>query len=306
VDAYFSDNVLLYKLFNKGMFDESYIVKASETVDGGKKIMTFIEHAEANSGAYGNTTTIAQGKVDIVNAALFRWAGYYASNAIDLDEQVQNSGAEAIVNLAYTKLANIQKTLRKKMAGTIYDAAATTDDFIGLGDLFSTVTATAYGEIAEDDMSVWKANVITTARTNSYGVLQEVFRTPAIGQNRKERPNLIVTTEELKDGYTRTLQTLARFADQKIVEDDVDQVLLEGDPMVADDNQTSGYLDALNLNYLHLKAHKDYNFTEPKWIAKRESGQPDMYVADQRFIGQLICSHRKAHVRHTNLSAPAL
>jgi len=300
-DIFFTENVLLYMLMAGGKAAEN-IVKASELVDGGQMIRVFLEYGKGHTGAYGNTTKIPQSKVDIVNAARFRWAGYYASNAIDLDEQIQNSGGAQMIDLVYTKMKNIEKSLRDQMGSSIYSSASTDYDFLGLGNLFNTTGSTAYGTIAEDDMAQWAANVITTSRPISFKVMQEIFRTPAIGMSRKKKPNLCITTEALKDGYERTLQTQQRFSDQRLVEAGFDNILHKGAPVVADDNQTSGYLDALNTDYLKIKTHKDFNFTTPKWEYDKE--QPDIFVANTRWIGQLICSNRKAHVRHTNLSEP--
>ena len=98
VDIYFEDNVLLYMLMAKGKFKDS-LVQPGDLVDGGKKIRVFLEHAKSNGGTYGATTKIPQAKVDILNAARFGWAGYMASNAIDLDDQVQNNGDAALLVL---------------------------------------------------------------------------------------------------------------------------------------------------------------------------------------------------------------
>ena len=78
----------------------------------------------------------------------------------------------------------------------------------------------------------------------------------------------------------------------------------KGAPIVADGGMTTGYLYALNLNYLSLRSHKDYNFTAPKWVTKEVLGQPDVLTADTRWRGNLLCSNRKAHVKHTNLTEP--
>jgi hypothetical protein len=86
-----------------------------------------------------------------------------------------------------------------------------------------------------------------------------------------------------------------------------ENILFRGAPIVADtryDASYTGYLDALNLNYLSLRSHKDYNFTTPEWIAKKESGQPDTITANTRWRGNLYCSNRQMHVRHTNLAEP--
>src|SRR6056297_2211084 len=87
-DIIFQDNVLLYMLMSGNKFQDT-LVQPGETVDGGKKIKVFLEHAKSHVGGYGNTTKIPQSKKDILNAAFYRWAGYYSSNTIDLDEQVQ-------------------------------------------------------------------------------------------------------------------------------------------------------------------------------------------------------------------------
>lgn len=302
VDIYFQDNVLLYKLMGKADLND-YFAKGSEIVDGGMYIRTIVEYDKGNVGSYGNQTDIPLTKKEIFNAPRFRWAAYYASNTIDFDDQVQNSGSAAMVDLAFGRLRNIQKTIRDKMGTDIYASAADGDSFLGLGDLFNDTTSTAYATIAEDDMSTWKANLDSTSEAISFAVLQEMRRTPAIGQNKSDKPNLYITTDALKDGFERTLQTQARYADVDLVNAGFDNVLFGGAPVVADDKQTSGYCDGLNLNYLKIKTHKKYNFTKPVW--EHKVGQPDALTANVRWAGQLVCSHRKAHVRHTGLTEPS-
>lgn len=302
-DIYFLDNVLLWKLLGNGNL-ENELVKAHETVDGGMMIRVPLEYAESNSGSYGNVTRINQGKVDLVNSARFRWAGYYASNTIDLNDKIKNAGDAAMINLANLKVKNIQKTIRKKMGTDIYASAADSYSFLGLGNLFQAVdTSIAYGEIAEDDMSDWKANLIDTAEAINFKNLQKCRRTPNIGQNDVDKPNLYITTDLLKDGFERTLQVQARYKDVDMADAGFENVLFKGQPVVADDRQTAGYCDCLNTRYLRLRAHSMYNFTVPTWKANND--QPDVWTSDQRFMGQLTTNHRKAHIRHTNLTEPA-
>jgi len=301
-DIYFKDNVLIWKLMGKGGM-EANMVQPNEIVDGGEKIKAILEYANSNSGSYGNTTKVAQSKKTILNAARFRWAGIYSSNALDLNDHVQVEGDAAKVDIAQSKVKNIQKTARDKMGTDIYSSAADSNSILGLGNLFSTVTATAYGSIAEDDMSEWAANVTTTSEAISFKVLQAMRRSPNIGQNKSDKPNLYITTDTLKDGFERTLQVQARYSDVDLVNAGFDNVLFGGAPVVSDDKQTSGYCDGLNLRYLKMKTHKDYKFTVPKWEYDKE--QPDLWVANTRWIGQLVCMHRKAHVRHTTLSEPS-
>lgn len=301
-DIYAVDNVLLYMLMTGGKFQDS-LVTSGELADGGEKIRVIVEYDRSHSGAYGNTTMIPQSKKAILNAARFRWAGYYAANAIDLDDQIQVTGDPALVDLVQAKIKNIQKSIRDAMGAAVYSSAATTKDILGLGDLFNTTTSTAYGEIAEADMAKWAANADTDGGAISYKIMQEIRRTAKVGQSKDMKPNLYITTDLLKDGFERTLQANVRFRNEKLVDAGFDNVLFGGAPVVADDRQTEGYMDAINLKFMSLKTHSKYQFTKPKWEYDKE--QPDTLVANTRWVGQLVTSHRAAHARFTGLTEPA-
>lgn len=302
VDIYFEENVLLYLLMGKGKMASNLSgPSAGDTVDGGKKIKQILEIDEAHSGSYGNTTMIPQSKKEIFNAALFRWGGYMSANTVDLDDQVQNAGDAQLVNIAYGKLENMQKTIRKKMGADIYASAADSNCFLGLGDLFNTAGATAYGDLKENDLAKWAANVISGAKTMSFSFLQEMHRTAKVANNREGKPSVYVTTDTLKDAFENSLQIQARYADTKLANAGFDNILFKGVPLVADDNQSSGYVDGLNLEYLKIKTHEKYQFTKPVWEYSKD--QPDTLTANIRWIGQLVCSHRAAHVRANSVSA---
>lgn len=302
-DIYFTSNVLLWKLFGNGGFKNN-IVTASEMVDGGERIRIFLEYNKGNSGSYGNITEINTAKQDILNAARFRWAGVYGSNTIDLNDRVQNTGEPAMVKLVRVKLENILKTVRDKMGTDIYAAASTNNDINGLGDLFNTTTSTAYGNIEEDDMAKWAANVITSALTMSFKTMQQIRRTASVGQTTEQKPNLYITTEELRDGFERTLQVQARYQDTDMVNAGFSNILFDGAPVVADDKQTASYVDGLNTRNMAMKTHPDFAFTKPMWEAY-DKKKPDIWTANQRWIGNLTTSHRKSHCRANNVSAPA-
>lgn len=301
-DIVFQDNVLLYMLMSGKKFQDT-MVQPGELVDGGKKLKVFLEYDKAHVGTYGNTTKIPQSKKEILNACLFRWAGYYASNTLDLEDQIQNSGKAALIDLAHALLRNIHKTIRDKMGTDVYASAADDNAFLGLGNLFNVSTSTAYGSIKEDDMSDWAPNVITDAVAISFKIMQAIRRAAKVGQSRESKPNLYITTDELKDGFERTLHTQARYSNTNLVDAGFDNVLFGGVPVVADDKQSAGIMDAINLRYLKAKTHTGWKFTTPKWEYSKD--QPDTLTANTRYVGQIICSNRKAHCRHTNLTEPS-
>lgn len=304
-DIYFTENVLLYKLMGSGKM-EMHLVTGKDLVDGGKKIREFLEYGRSNVSTYGNTSTINASKQDVVNAARFDWSGYVGSNTIDLDEQTENTGDAAMVDLVFSKMQNIEKSIRDYMGAGIYVARASSPNsygFDGLPDLFNTTTSTEYGSIAEDDMALWTANVDTTAEAVSYKVMQKLFRLASVGQSKDANPDLVITTQLLKDGYTRTLQAQQRFQDSELAAAGFKNILHDGVPIVYDDNQAAGVIDCLNTNYLKIRTHKDYNFTKPVWEADRL--EPDTLTANCRWRGALTCSHRKAQARGTGKTDPA-
>jgi hypothetical protein len=304
VDIVSKASPLLWKLMGNAVARDNWEVKAHETVDGGLMIKVPLEYASSNYGAYGKDTVINQSKVDLIDAARFRWAGVYGSNTLNLDDKTQNAGEEAIIALTKQYMASIKKSARIKMAADVIAAAATTDNINGLGDLFENTSSTEYGSIDTDEMAAWHPSVITTAEDISFEVLQKIFREPDMGDFAENRPDFCVTTQLLLDGYERSLHPQQRYKDSKAVEAGWDNITHKGAPIVADAGVSTGYFYALNLRFLELRAHKDFNFTTPVWVTKEVLGQPDTMTANTRWRGNLVCKNRQLQILHTNLTEP--
>lgn len=318
VDILNTASALLWKLLGQAITNNNWEVKAHETTDGGTMMKVPLKYQNSNYGGYGATTIINQSKKDLLDAARFGWGGAYGSNTLNLDDFTQNTGPAAVVHLANTYLEDIKVSLKIGMAlHVIQTAAVSADadadpgaqakDFInGLGDLFETTLGTEYGSICTNDMSMWKANVVTTALEIGFETMQAVMRTPARGNIPQMMANFIVTTPLLVDAYELSLQPQQRYvADEAMLKAGWKHITHKGVPMVGDVNYTAGTLDALNLNVLALRAHKDFNFTTPKWIDKAVLGQPDLMTASSRWRGNLTCSDRNLQTRYTGLTAPA-
>ena len=304
VDIVNKASALLWKLMGNALALDNWAVKPHEVVDGGLMVKVPLEYATSNRGGYGATTVINQSKKDIIDAARFRWAGVYGSNTLNLDDLTQNTGEEAVLDLSKKYIQSIIKAARIQMAEDIITTAADSTRINGLGDLFCATTSTEYGSIDEDEMSDWKANVITTAEAISFEVMQKIWRQPNMGELKELLPNFCVTTATLRDGYERSLHPQQRYANTAMVEAGWDNITHKGAPIVGDPYVTSGYLEALNLNFLHLRSHREFNFTTPVWVNKEVLGQPDTITANTRWRGNLYCSSRKMHIRHTNLTEP--
>lgn len=298
-------SALLWKLMGNAIKADNWEVQPHEIVDGGLMVKIPLEHANSNSGSYGATTVINQSKVDIIDAARFRWAGIYGSNTLNLDDLTQNTGDNAIIALTKQYMKSIKKSARVKMAADVISAAVNSHSINGLGDLFNDTHSVEYGSIDEDEMDTWIAHKITTTESISFEVMQKIFRQVDMGSYAGMLPNFCCTTQKLVDGYERSLHPQQRYQHEKAIEAGWQNIMHKGAMIVADKGYSTGYLDALNLNFLSLRSHKDYNFTKPIWNAKTILGQPDVITANTRWRGNLYCSNRRMHVRHTNLTEPA-
>jgi hypothetical protein len=134
--------------------------------------------------------------------------------------------------------------------------------------------------------------------------MQAIFREINMGDHSWALPNFIVTTALLRDGYKQSLHPQQRYSDKDMVKAGWANIWHESAPIVADPYIAAGELMALNLNYMSLRSHKNFNFTTPVWEAKTVLGKPDDISANTRWVGNLYCSNRKMQVLHTNLTAP--
>jgi len=313
VDIYFTSNVLLFKLLSMG-----------KTYPGGKKIQVNLEYDAAYTGAYGPKSELPIAKKEILNAAFFDYAAYYAMLTIDMDDDLQNNGDLAIVNILKAKLQNAEKSIRKTMAQQVYGqrsalitagSDANAYPFTGLGDLFNLAdtghtggaNTVEYGEIAENDMSLWAPKVVNTENAvMSFKFMQTLRRTASIDNGNEGKPDLYITTQALQDAFERTLQVQARYSDQKLLDVGFDNILFKGAPVVDDDVledstrfSAGNRVYGLNTKYLDVLTHVKRNFTRPEW--KSPIRQPDTATANIRWAGNLVCTNRKAHVVATRV-----
>jgi hypothetical protein len=243
---------------------------------------------------------------------------------IDMDDDLQNNGDLAIVNILKAKLQNAEKSIRKTMAQQVYGqrsalitagSDANAYPFTGLGDLFNLAdtghtggsNTVEYGEIAENDMSLWAPKVVNTENAvMSFKFMQTLRRTASIDNGNEGKPDLYITTQALQDAFERTLQVQARYSDQKLLDVGFDNILFKGAPVVDDDvledsSRFSGgnRVYGLNTKYLDVLTHVKRNFTRPEW--KSPIRQPDTATANIRWAGNLVCTNRKAHVVATRV-----
>jgi len=301
-DNYFNTSYLLDKLMKKkaGMFEQP---------SGGHRIRVPLLYDGAEGGFYSRNDTLSSDDRVIVNAAFYNWKHAYGNATIYRTDELENSGEYSEVQLVTQKLYAAQEQITKDLATQMYSGAGDAAKELG-GLLAMTMggTSTQYGNItptdlvSEDGSTPWASVNTTTTEGISLGVIRTLASSAKVNDGAKGKPNLGVFPEVLFNIISAALQTQQRFTtDSDTVKAGFTHVVFEGKTLAADDYCPAGYLLLLNSNYMGFAIHKEGYFSRTKWADLIVNG---VAARSMKIFwdGNMICSRRKAHTAHSNLS----
>lgn len=300
VDIYFNGSFLLDALMNRqiGIF---------ERPSGGEKIRIPLNYSDAEGGFFTKSDALSSDDRASVNSAFFNWKHAYGNATVYLTDEIETSGDYAAVQILTQKIENAQKTCSNWLAATIYSAAGDeAPTLTGLRSLTSLDADRPYGGIAENELTAsdgvkpWQGKTITDAEEISLAVLQNLRSAAKVSDGRGGKPNLAVTTEELYNKVSRILQAQQRFtSDSEIAQAGFTHLVYEGMVLAADDFCPAGHVFALNSNFIGFAIHQNGFFARQPWMDLAGPAGKTMKIL---WHGNLVCSNRKAHAAHSNLS----
>ena len=302
VDIYFNTSFLLDLFMNKkkGLW---------ERPAGGERIRVPLMYDGAEGGFYSRTSTLSSDDRTNINAAFYLWKHAYGNATVYRTDELANNGEYAEVQMVTQKIEAAQSQCTKHLATQLYSSSAdTADELSGLLSMMFGGTSTQYGGItptdlvAQDSSTPWAAVNTTTTEGIGLAVIRTLASSAKVNDGAKGKPDVGVTTETLFNIISGILQTQQRFQqDTDTAKAGFTHVVFEGKTIAADDYGPSGYLFLLNSNYLGFAIHKDGFFARTPWGDLIVTGT----VARSMKIfwdGNVICSRRKAHAGHSNLS----
>jgi len=299
-DIYFFDSYFMKYFMDerKGLW---------ERPAGGEKIKVPLQYDIAQGGFYNRNDALNSDDKEMINAAFFNWKHAYGNATIYRADELKASGAYEQVSLVTSRIEAAQKKVRKILASSIYDAAG--DDSVYLTGLRATTSessSTPYGGIAEDDLVAedgtkpWEGKTITTSEVITLDVIRNMRSQAKVSNGPGGKPDIGFTTEDLFNVLVSILTHVQRYTPA----DDVAKagftgVSLDGMTIVVDDYCPDTYFFALNTNYIGFAIHKEGFFEKDPW---RPLDGPAGRTMKIFWDGNLICSNRKAHIAHSNLS----
>jgi hypothetical protein len=302
IDIYFNDSFYMDYSMNK----KKAILKR---YPGGKKIKCHLNYDGQEGGFYDKNSTLSSDDKESVNAAFFSTKHAYGNATIHRNDELENAGAYAEVELVATKLEGAQKTCRKKIAQQIYanngDGAK---EITGIKAMCFGAAATAYGEIAENDLASadgtkpWKAVNTTAAAAISLSAIRTLKSSAKISDGPNGKPNVGLTTEALFNIVSSILQNQQRFTqDSETVKAGFTNLVFEGMIIAADDYCPTGYLYLLNTAYCGWAIHTQGFFARTQWADLLPTGTPAKSLKIF-WDGNHICTNRKAHAGQSGLT----
>jgi len=291
-DNYFGSNYLI----NRGL------KKPIKKPKGGLQIKLPLTYDRMAGGSFYGVDQFDTSHRTTMNSAVFPWRNYYVNVTVTWDEELENNGPEEEVDMVVSKLENAQSSIQVDLGDGLYSDGTGNEskDLTGLLALFNTTTATTYGGIAEDDMSVWSAKASTSSAPITAAVLRGMRTSAKVGDSQKDKPNLIVTTDTLYDSYLNQLQQHQRMQSPQAAKAGFDGVtMLDQAEIFADGKCTSGSAFALNDRFWGFVVHANADFVRTAWKVPTNQAVKSMQIL---WKGNMVCSRRAAHYRRTALT----
>lgn len=281
-------------------------------VSGGRTILQELEYAEnATYQRYSGYEVLDISPSDVFTAAEFDWKqGSVAVTISGLEGSVQNTGAEAIINLLSARIRNAEKTMVNNIWGDMY-SSGTASSGKQIGGLQLLVaddpTTGTVGGINRATWTFWRnqkfqttsdgGSALSTANVQRY--MNSIYSQLVRGT---DKPDLILSAQAFYNTYLNSLQAIQRitttdeglagFETLKYMGADV---VLDGftagsagGAAGAASGCPASHMYFLNTNYIHWRPHTDRNMVPLETV---QSINQDATVKLIVFAGNMTLSN---------------
>lgn len=284
VENIFGSNPLLYRLREKGI----------KYTGGLTYRMPLANASTSASGAFKGYDLLSTAANDQFTSAEVALRQHYAHVTISGEEELKNTGKEAILDLMEMKRQMAEMTLEDNLGTDLQGSNTSGKTLDGLASVL--VATGTYAGISQSDFSQWAASVRTlaTAGTLTKLEIQKLIGSVTIGA---DKPTVLVTRQSVFDKIWSLWEGQQRFEDGAMADAGFQSMRINGIPLVVDShvagtdgtNQTN-WLEALNERYLFLLTHKDCNF---KVVPIPPQKDQDVKMVRILWAGNLACNSRR-------------
>lgn len=267
-------------------------------LDGGAKILEPLVYAGATTaGSYSGTDTIALADDQPFTNAEFDWKQFAASVTITGIDEAKNSGEAAIVNLLEAKMMNTEETIKEEMNQMFFSDGTGNSgkDWLGLEAIISS--GDTLGNIDGGTEAWWNSTVDSTAGALTLAQMTNLYNTVSKGN---DKPDFVMTTQDLFEKYESLLQPQLRYSDTKTADAGFENLMFKSAPVMFDAHCPGGTAYFINSKYIQLVGHRNVWFKNRGWVMPQD--------ADVRYLlllsyGNMTCRNRARLGKLTNKTA---
>jgi hypothetical protein len=256
------NNAILYRLKQRGR---------TKPASGGRTLVQELSYQENSTFMwYSGYDPLDVSATDVMSAAEFDWKQAAVAVTISGLEQLQNSGKEKILDLMENRIDIAEKTMMNKLALGCY-ADGTGNGGKEIGGLQHIVadlpTSGTVGGINRLTWSFWQNqyrdssdNAVTLSSSTIQSEMNIMYSRLVRGT---DRPDLIITDNNLWLMYLASLQTIQRITNDKMASAGFENLKFMSADVVLDGGQggncPANHMYFLNSDYLHYRPHSERN-----------------------------------------------
>lgn len=289
-----NNNALLSRLERKGK---------RKPFSGGRQIMQEIEYGENSTfGWYSGYDPLNISPSDVFTAALYDIKQCSVAVSISGLEELQNSGAEQMIDLLEGRIANAEKTMRNRMSAAIY-SDGTGNGGKAIGGLPLLVSDTGMGTVGGINANTWafwrnakfEALADGGAALSTSNIIQYMTRLWLSLVRGTDKPDLIVADNNMYAMYMGALQPNQRFTSSEMASAGFESLKFMSADVVFDGGMggqaPANRMYFLNTDYMYMRPHskREYVPLSPE----RFSTNQDAMVKLIGWAGNMTTSGRK-------------
>lgn len=272
--------------------------KGNKTPATGRSIVQEIEFAEnGNAQWISGAEQFGVEQTDTFTAAEFAYKQIVATAVITGLDEIQNSGRDAVHNLVKSRIKNVEKTLRNRIAASLYGdgTGSSGKELGGLALLVADVNTNQVGGIPASSETWWRNYVYdfsTQSVSPSKDTIQHAMNTAWLNAIRGvDRPDMIPADMVYYNYYLESLTPQQRFSDDKNAGAGFTNLMFMGVcPVIFDDQCPASHMYLLNTDYLFLRPSPKREF---KPLGDRASVNQDAIAMPVEWAGNMTTNGRQ-------------
>jgi hypothetical protein len=254
-DAIFNDLATIKLLKEKGQV----------VLDGGASIVTPLMYGKNTTAQFYNgydqlDTTPQEG----FTTGQYKWKESAVSISVsNREENVQNSGESAVLNLVNQKIDQAEMSLKDLLNSAFYAASPSSKEITSLATLVDATST--IGEVNSTTYSWWQSLVTSGGSFAAQG-RADMLTTYNTLITRGAAPDFIVTTPTVHAYYEGSLIPQQRYTSNSVGDASFGSLKFKTIPIIFDTAATAGVMYFLNSKHLQLYVSSGNNLKMTEWV----------------------------------------